>query len=60
MRKLSPVLTSNAPQPIGPYSQAIEFGGLVFCSGQIALDPVSGAVTATDVEGQTQIGRAHV
>lgn len=43
------VLTKNAPAPIGPYSQAIKAGGFVFCSGQIALDPQSGQVAATDV-----------
>lgn len=49
------VLTKNAPQPIGPYSQAIRAGNLVFCSGQIALDPVSGQVVgAADVEAQTE------
>jgi 2-iminobutanoate/2-iminopropanoate deaminase len=48
------VLTRNAPQPIGPYSQAIEANGMLFCSGQIALDPVTGAVAATDVVGQTK------
>lgn len=52
--RISPVLTRNAPQPIGPYSQAVQAGNLVFCSGQIALDPVSGQVVALDVEGQTR------
>jgi 2-iminobutanoate/2-iminopropanoate deaminase len=35
------IATENAPQAIGPYSQAIVHGGLVYCSGQIALDPKS-------------------
>lgn len=48
------VLTQHAPQPIGPYSQAIQAGGFLFCSGQIALDPASGQLAATDVEGQTR------
>jgi 2-iminobutanoate/2-iminopropanoate deaminase len=49
------ILTPNAPEPIGPYSQAIEYGGLLFCSGQIALDPKTGTVVAEgDVEGQTE------
>jgi 2-iminobutanoate/2-iminopropanoate deaminase len=51
---LQKVLTAEAPQPIGPYSQAMKCGGLLFCSGQIALDPVSGNLVATDVEGQTR------
>ncbi|MDP4219615.1 MAG: RidA family protein [Bacteroidota bacterium] len=38
------ILTPKAPQPIGPYSQAIRNGDILFCSGQIALDPVSGAM----------------
>lgn len=46
------ILTPHAPQPIGPYSQAIRAGTLLFCSGQIGLDPISGAVAAPDVEGQ--------
>src|SRR4051794_32012797 len=52
--ELKPILTPKAPQPIGPYSQAIRAGGLLFCSGQIALDPVTGQVTSTEVEGQTR------
>ena len=48
------VLTAKAPQPIGPYSQAVKAGGFLFCSGQIALDPTSGQLAATDVEGQTR------
>jgi 2-iminobutanoate/2-iminopropanoate deaminase len=47
------VLTANAPQPIGPYSQAIRSGDWLFCSGQIALDPKSGQIVGTDVETQT-------
>ena len=48
-------LTKGAPAPIGPYSQAIEAGGLVFCSGQIPLDPVTGAVVGEgNVEAQTR------
>jgi len=47
------ILTPHAPQPIGPYSQAIEINGMIFCSGQIALDPVSGQVVGTDIETQT-------
>lgn len=48
------VLTKNAPAPIGPYSQAIDTGSLVFCSGQIALDPQSGNVVGEDVKGQSE------
>jgi len=48
------IATKDAPQAIGPYSQAIKAAGLVFCSGQIALDPASGAVVAGDVAQQTE------
>jgi len=47
------VKTGNAPQAIGPYSQAIVHGGLVFCSGQIPLDPATMTVTAVGIEAQT-------
>ena len=46
--------TSNAPEAIGPYSQAVCTGGLVFTSGQIAIDPATGAVEATTIEAQTE------
>jgi 2-iminobutanoate/2-iminopropanoate deaminase len=48
------VYTSNAPEAIGPYSQAVVTGNLVFTSGQIAINPVSGAVEATTIEAQTE------
>ncbi|MBQ7337030.1 MAG: RidA family protein [Clostridia bacterium] len=46
--------TPNAPEAIGPYSQAVTVGNLVFTSGQIAINPASGAVEATTIEGQTE------
>lgn len=48
------IYTTNAPDAIGPYSQAIRQGNLVFTSGQIALNPVTGTVEATDIAGQTK------
>ncbi|MGC2324301.1 MAG: RidA family protein [Terriglobales bacterium] len=48
------IATQNAPQAIGPYSQAIKAGGLVFCSGQIALEPASGTIVAGNVAQQTE------
>ena len=48
------VYTKNAPEAIGPYSQAIKVGNLVFTSGQIAINPATGAVEATDIVGQTE------
>jgi 2-iminobutanoate/2-iminopropanoate deaminase len=47
------VLTKDAPQPIGPYSQAIKAGGFVFASGQIALDPATGKLIEGDIKAQT-------
>ena len=52
MKKI--ILTDKAPAPIGPYSQGIDTGSLVFFSGQIAIDPTAGKIVATDVEGQTR------
>jgi 2-iminobutanoate/2-iminopropanoate deaminase len=48
------VSTPDAPQAIGPYSQAIRAGQFLFLSGQIPLDPVSGEVVAGDVRTQTR------
>ncbi len=48
------VYTKNAPDAIGPYSQAVKAGGFVFTSGQIAINPAKGDVVETDIEGQTK------
>lgn len=49
------VRTDAAPAPVGPYNQAVVAGGVVYCSGQIALDPLSGAmVGGGDVEAETR------
>lgn len=47
------IYTKNAPEAIGPYSQAVTVGNLVFTSGQIAIDPADGQVHATTIEEQT-------
>lgn len=47
------VHTDTAPAALGPYSQAKKVGGLVFTSGQIAIDPAAGKITTADIEGQT-------
>lgn len=46
--------TPNAPEAIGPYSQAVVHGGFLFTSGQIAINPASGQVEADAIEGQTE------
>lgn len=48
------IATNKAPAAIGPYSQAVVSGGFVFTSGQIAINPASGNVEATDITGQTE------
>ncbi|MFZ9147849.1 Rid family detoxifying hydrolase [Vulcanococcus sp.] len=49
------VTTTAAPAPVGPYNQAVKAGGVLYCSGQIALDPASGAmVGGGDVEAETR------
>lgn len=47
--------TEKAPAAVGPYSQAIITGGLVFTSGQIALDPATGAIMGETIEEQTEL-----
>lgn len=48
------VRSERAPAPIGPYSQAVRLGDLVFLAGQGPIDPAAGRVVATDVQGQTR------
>jgi 2-iminobutanoate/2-iminopropanoate deaminase len=48
------IRTDRAPAAIGPYSQAIKAGSIVFCSGQIALDPRSGELVRGGVEAETR------
>ena len=47
------IFTTGAPAAIGPYSQALVHGGLVFTSGQIPLDPKTGEIVGTTIEEQT-------
>lgn len=54
------ILTSAAPAPIGPYSQAILAGNTLYCSGQIALDPVSGELRNSDILTETRQVMANV
>lgn len=47
------IRTSQAPAPIGPYSQAVLVNGTLYCSGQIALDPLSGEMRQEDIASET-------
>ena len=48
------ITTKKAPAAVGAYSQAVKTGNLLFCSGQIALDPASGVLKGEDIEAQTE------
>lgn len=48
------ISTENAPKALGPYSQAIKANGMIYCSGQIPIDPAVNAVTAETIEDQTR------
>jgi reactive intermediate/imine deaminase len=52
---LQAICTADAPAPVGPYNQAVLAGGVLYCSGQIALDPTRGALVGEgDVEAETR------
>ena len=53
MKKI--ITTTEAPAPVGPYSQAVQAGPFVFCSGQIAIDPKSNQVILGSVQEQTEL-----
>lgn len=48
------ISTSQAPAAVGPYSQAVKVGDTLYSSGQIALDPATGAMAANDIAGQSE------
>lgn len=51
---MNKIHTSNAPEAIGPYSQAVESNGMIYTSGQIAINPSIGDIEAKDIQGQTR------
>lgn len=55
-----PVLVTNAPEPIGPYSQAIKCHEMLFLSGQIAIDTVTGELIKGDAAAQTRKVMEHI
>lgn len=61
LSKKKVILTDQAPKPIGPYSQAVQAGGFLFCSGQVPIDPQTGAVLASEsVENQTRLVMSNI
>mgnify|MGYP006267498489 CR=1 FL=1 len=55
-----PIQTKDAPDPIGPYNQAIKANGFVFVSGQIALDPTTKTLVASSLEAETHMVMKNV
>ncbi len=54
------ISTESAPGAVGPYSQAIRIGDLVFTAGQVPLDPATGTIDATTIEDQTRQALSNV
>lgn len=50
----STISTASAPAAIGPYSQGVSYNGILFCSGQIAIDPATGAMVEGGIEAQAE------
>ena len=55
-----PIHTENAPAAIGPYSQAVQAGNLLFVSGQLPIDPATGAFAGEDIASQTRQSLTNV
>ncbi len=53
MKKI--IYTKSAPHPVGPYSQAMKVGDMLYCSGQIPIDPKTNEVIKTSIEQQTEL-----
>ena len=56
MNKITKIHTDNAPAAVGPYSQAIAAGGMLYTSGQIALDPATGEIVGDDIKAPGRAG----
>lgn len=54
MNKITKIHTDNAPAAVGPYSQAIAAGDMLYTSGQIALDPATGEIVGDDIKAQAE------
>ena len=60
MNKITKIHTDNAPAAVGPYSQAIAAGGMLYTSGQIALDPATGEIVGDDIKAQAEQGMKNL
>ena len=58
--RLAAVASERAPRAIGPYAQAIRYGELIFCSGQVALDPRSGELVGGGIRAETKQALANL
>lgn len=54
------IYTKDAPEPVGPYSQAVLAGNTLYCSGQIAIDPATGQLIQGDITAQTHLCMKNV
>jgi 2-iminobutanoate/2-iminopropanoate deaminase len=57
---MKPIFTHAAPKPIGPYSQAMLAGNLLYCSGQLALEPQTGEFVPGDIKEQTELSIRNI
>lgn len=57
---MHPVSTTDAPAAIGPYSQAVVAHGVVYCSGQIPLDPATGVIVGEDAAAQARVALTNL
>lgn len=53
-------VTEQAPKPVGPYSQAVEVGGMVYLSGQVSIDPKTNDVFLGDIKKQTEMVMSNI
>lgn len=54
------ILSAEAPNPVGPYSQAVQLGSFLFCSGQISIDPKTNEVFTGDIKKQTEMVMTNI
>lgn len=54
MSEIREIRSPQAPRPVGPYAQAVAYSGMVYCSGQIPLDPGTNTLIEGDIEAQTE------